>query len=50
MIAAAKASAPPATTVSSFVSREEKWPDILTAVGSITAEQGVTVSPEIAGR
>ena len=49
LIAAAKASAPPAATISSFVSREEKWPDTLTAVGSINAEQGVTVSPEIAG-
>ena len=29
---------------------EEKWPDTLTAIGSISAEQGVTVSPEIAGK
>ena len=29
---------------------EEKWPDTLTAVGSISAEQGVTISPEIAGK
>ena len=49
MIAAGKAFRPPAATVSSFVSREEKWLDTLTAVGSISAEQGVTVSPEIAG-
>jgi membrane fusion protein (multidrug efflux system) len=49
MIAAAKAAAPPATTISSFVTREEKWLDTLTAVGSISAEQGVIVSPEIAG-
>jgi membrane fusion protein (multidrug efflux system) len=49
MIAAGKAFGPPAATVSSFVSREEKWQDTLTAVGSISAEQGVTVSPEIAG-
>ena len=49
MMAAGKAAVPPAITVSSFVSREEKWTDSLTAVGSISAEQGVTVSPEIAG-
>src|SRR5208283_5977625 len=29
---------------------EEKWQDTLTAIGSISAVQGVTVSPEIAGK
>jgi len=36
-------------TISSAVAHEENWSDSLTAVGSISAEQGVTVAPEIAG-
>ena len=35
--------------MSTAVVHEEKWPDTLTAVGSINAKQGVTLSPEIAG-
>jgi membrane fusion protein (multidrug efflux system) len=50
LIAAGKAYVQPAETVSSAVAHEEKWPDTLTAVGSISAEQGVTISPEIAGK
>jgi membrane fusion protein (multidrug efflux system) len=40
---------PEVETISSAVVHEEKWQDSLTAVGSATAAQGVTVSPEIAG-
>lgn len=36
-------------TISSSVARQENWQDTLTAVGSVNAEQGVMVSPEIAG-
>ena len=50
MLAAASASAPPAETISAAVAREEKWQDTLTAIGSINAVQGVTISPEIAGK
>jgi membrane fusion protein, multidrug efflux system len=39
----------PPETISSAVAHEEKWQDTLSAVGSITAVQGVTVTPEIAG-
>ncbi len=49
MIASAKAQAPPPESVSSFVVREETWPDMLEAIGSISAVQGVTVAPEVAG-
>jgi membrane fusion protein (multidrug efflux system) len=49
LIAAGQAFAPPPETISSAVAHEEKWQDTLTAVGSINAVQGVTVSPEIAG-
>jgi membrane fusion protein (multidrug efflux system) len=45
----ARKAAPPPETVSAAVAHEEKWQDTLTAIGSISAEQGVTVSPEIAG-
>ena len=49
LIAAGQAFAPPPETISAAVAHEEKWQDTLTAVGSINAVQGVTVSPEIAG-
>jgi len=39
----------PAEAVSSAVVREENWQGTLTAIGSVTAVQGVTVTPEIAG-
>jgi len=49
LMASGKDFAPPPECVSSTVVREEKWQDSLTAIGSITAFQGVTVAPEIAG-
>jgi len=49
MIAFGKSYAPPPETISSAVAHEEKWQDTLTAVGSVNAAQGVTVSPEVAG-
>ena len=39
----------PPETISSVVAHPEKWPDALSAVGSITAVQGVTMTPELAG-
>jgi membrane fusion protein (multidrug efflux system) len=39
----------PPETISSAVAHEETWQDTSAAVGSITAVQGVTVTPEIAG-
>jgi membrane fusion protein (multidrug efflux system) len=49
MIAAGKAFSQPPETISSVVVREEKWQSTLTAIGSITAVQGVTVTPDIPG-
>lgn len=49
LVAAAQSFAPPPETVSSFVLREEKWQATITAIGSITAVQGVTVTPDIPG-
>jgi membrane fusion protein (multidrug efflux system) len=40
---------PPPETISSAVAHEENWPETLPAVGSVSAAQGVIVSPEIAG-
>jgi membrane fusion protein (multidrug efflux system) len=40
---------PPPESISSAVAHEEKWQDTISAVGSINAVQGVTVTPEIAG-
>ncbi|HWD94484.1 MAG TPA: efflux RND transporter periplasmic adaptor subunit [Verrucomicrobiae bacterium] len=39
----------PPETISSAVAHEEKWQDTFSAVGSITAVQGVTITPELAG-
>jgi membrane fusion protein (multidrug efflux system) len=49
LIAAGKSFAPPPETVSIAVAHEEKWPVSLTAIGSITACQGVTITPDIPG-
>ena len=49
MIAAMPMMVPPPETIASAVAHEEKWPDMLSAVGSVTAAQGVTIAPEIAG-
>jgi membrane fusion protein (multidrug efflux system) len=39
----------PPETVTSAVAREEKWQDTLSAVGTITAVQGVMITPELSG-
>lgn len=49
LIAAGKAFVPPPETVSATVVREEKWQGTLGAIGSVTAVQGVSITPEIAG-
>ena len=46
---AGKAFAQPPESVSSTIVHEEKWQDILTAIGSVVAIQGVTITPELAG-
>ena len=49
LIGASAMFAPPPETVASAVAQEAKWPDTIPAVGSVSAAQGVTVAPEIAG-
>src|SRR5438445_6493699 len=49
LIAAGKSYAPLPETVSSAIVREEKWQTTLTAIGSVTAVEGVNVTTEIAG-
>lgn len=49
LMAAGKSYAPPPESVTSVVAKEETWQNTLNAIGSITAVQGVTVTPEIAG-
>ena len=49
MIAAGKVASYPPESVSTAVAAEEQWRESLSAVGSITAEQGVVVAPEISG-
>ena len=49
LTAMGKAYAPPPEAVSSVVVRQDKWQGTLTAIGSIVAVQGVTITPEIAG-
>jgi len=49
LIAAGQAFVTPPETVSSVLVREEKWQDTLTAIGSIAAVQGVTITPDIPG-
>jgi membrane fusion protein (multidrug efflux system) len=49
LIAGGKSFILPPETVSAAVAHEEKWQGTLTAIGSVTAVQGVTVTPEIPG-
>jgi membrane fusion protein, multidrug efflux system len=49
LVASGKAYVQPPESVSAAVTREEKWPVSLTAIGSVTAVQGVTVNPELPG-
>jgi membrane fusion protein (multidrug efflux system) len=49
MIAAHQAMTPPPEAVSSYTVREEQWQDGLTAIGSVVAVQGVTLTPDIPG-
>lgn len=49
LMAAAKTMGQPPETVSSTVVRQETWQGTLKAIGSVTAVQGVTVTPEIPG-
>ena len=49
LMEAGKAFAPPPEAVASAVVREEKWQETMTAIGSVTAAQGVTITPDIPG-
>jgi membrane fusion protein, multidrug efflux system len=49
LMAAGKAFTQPPETISTAVVHEEKWQSTLTAIGSVTAVQGVNVTPEIPG-
>ncbi|MBP9899903.1 MAG: efflux RND transporter periplasmic adaptor subunit [Verrucomicrobia bacterium] len=41
---------PPPESVSAAVAREEKWQGFISAIGTINAVQGVTVTPDIPGQ
>jgi membrane fusion protein (multidrug efflux system) len=49
LMAIGKAYSVPPESISSVVAHEEKWQGTLTAIGSVTAVQGVNVTTEIAG-
>ena len=49
LVVAGQSIAVPPEAVSAVVVREEKWQGALTTIGSITAVQGVTITPEISG-
>jgi membrane fusion protein (multidrug efflux system) len=49
MIAFGKSFVQPPETIASAVAEKQNWQDTLSAVGSVTAAQGVMVAPEIPG-
>jgi len=49
LLAAKEAYAPPPESVATVLVREEKWQTMLTAIGSIVAVQGVTITPDMPG-
>jgi membrane fusion protein (multidrug efflux system) len=48
-IAQAAAFQPPPEAVTTIVARQERWPTVLSAIGTIVAVQGVTVSADLPG-
>ncbi len=50
MVARGKKMVPPPETVTTATVRSELWENALTAVGSLTAVQGVTVAADLAGK
>ncbi|MGB3399288.1 MAG: efflux RND transporter periplasmic adaptor subunit [Candidatus Deferrimicrobiaceae bacterium] len=50
MIAQGKETVPPPETVTTAVASAESWETTLTAVGSLTAVQGVTLASELSGK
>src|SRR5687767_7480347 len=48
-IAQAAAFQPPPEAVTSIVAKQEKWPETLSAIGTIAAVQGVIVSADLPG-
>ena len=48
-MAQAAAFQPPPEAVTTIVARQSKWPDTLSAIGTIAAVQGVTVSADLPG-
>jgi membrane fusion protein (multidrug efflux system) len=48
-IAQGSSYAPPPETVTTIVAAEEEWPSTLSAIGSVSALQGVVVSADLAG-
>jgi len=49
LVQAGKTFAQPPESVSSATVRQQKWQETLTAIGSVVAIQGVTITPELAG-
>jgi membrane fusion protein (multidrug efflux system) len=49
MVEVGKSFEPPPETVSAFVARQEKWQSSLSAIATVTASQGVDITPEIPG-
>ena len=49
LLEAGKSFAPPSESVSTFVVRQEKWQTTLSAIGSVTAVQGLNVTTEVPG-
>ncbi|HYG25211.1 MAG TPA: efflux RND transporter periplasmic adaptor subunit [Verrucomicrobiae bacterium] len=49
LMAAGESFTAPPETVSSAIAREQTWQETLAAIGSISAVQGVTITPEVAG-
>ena len=49
LIASAKSMSVPPETISSSLVQEEQWQETIPAIASITAVQGVTITPEISG-
>lgn len=50
MIESGKSFVPPPESISTFAAEMQSWPNVYTAVGTVEADEGITIAAEVAGK
>ena len=50
MVQAGKNTPPPTETINTYTASQQSWPNTFNAVGTIEADEGITISAEVAGK